>query len=178
MANRIPITAEYVRSRLDYDSETGIFVWRAINAVTRHEKIWNSKYAGTVAGAIDTKGRRQIKIDRVAYTASRLAWLIVKGVWPTLEIDHRNRTRDDNRFDNLREATSSQNSANMKTPVTNTSGYRGVEHLNSGSWRASINVRGQRKRLGCFRDLIDAAKAYDAAAAKFHGDFATLNFPP
>jgi hypothetical protein len=44
-------------------------------------------------------------------------------------------------------------------------------------WRARIRVNGKRISLGLFKDEIEAAKAYDRAARKYHGEFASLNFP-
>ena len=44
-------------------------------------------------------------------------------------------------------------------------------------WGAGLQVRGVPKHLGYFVHEIDAARAYDAAARKYHGPFANLNFP-
>ena len=171
MATVTHITASYLRSRIDYDPETGVFTWKERPVRCRNDKVWNAKYAGRTAGATDTKGHIQIKIDRKAYFAHRLAWFLQYGQWPDGEIDHKNRIRDDNRLINLRSATSAQNSANMKTPETNTSGVRGVRWQQYG-WRAQISVRGKKIHLGMFDTKEAASEAYRAAADKFHGEFA------
>ena len=43
-------------------------------------------------------------------------------------------------------------------------------------WRAAIRENGRSRHIGCFEDEVEAAKAYDKAAEKYHGEFATLNF--
>ncbi len=91
-------------------------------------------------------------------------------------VDHINHNGLDNRKANLRPATFAQNawSARRRRP----SGYRGVSFdKRRRLWRATISYCGKSKHLGHFKDKVKAAKAYDKAARKYHGDFATLNFP-
>ena len=91
------------------------------------------------------------------------------------EGDHKNHDTLDNRRENLRKATRSENARNMRIS-TNTSGYRGVcWHQNR--WVAMIKIHQKPIYLGRFRSKEDAARAYDAAAKIHHGEFATLNFP-
>lgn len=91
-------------------------------------------------------------------------------------VDHKNGNRNDNRKENLRIATFSQNGYNSNKPSNNTSGYKGV-HWNKSmnAWQARIQVDGKRYNLGYFNDKIDAAKAYNEAAIIYHGEFAKLN---
>lgn len=93
------------------------------------------------------------------------------------KVDHKNRDRRDNRRDNLRYVTDSQNARNSSTPTNNTSGYRGVSWNTKGNWGVQIRVDTKIIRLGTFIDKEVAARAYDAAAIKYHGEFAVLNFP-
>jgi len=96
-----------------------------------------------------------------------------------LFVDHRNGHSLDNRKDNLRLSTPSQNSCNSRRDKSNTySQYRGVSFSKrKGKWFAAIRANGKKLWLGYFDSELAAAKAYDRAARKYHGQFATLNFP-
>ncbi|MGA2323997.1 MAG: HNH endonuclease [Sedimentisphaerales bacterium] len=95
-----------------------------------------------------------------------------------LVVDHINGESLDNRRANLRLATQSQNSCNKRKRKNTSSQFRGVSFYKpQGVWNAYINVAGKRIQLGYFDSEIEAAKAYDAAARKYHGEFARLNFP-
>jgi hypothetical protein len=89
-------------------------------------------------------------------------------------VDHINRNGLDCRKENLRIATNSQNNMNRGMFKNNTSGYRGV-HRKGNMWRAMIYVSGKQIRLGTFKNIKDAASAYNAAAIQYHGEFASLN---
>lgn len=93
------------------------------------------------------------------------------------EVDHINGDKLDNRRVNLRLVTHSQNICNRPTQSNNTSGYRGVYwHRKLEKWGAQIKVDGRQNYLGVHLTLEDAARAYDAAACRFFGEFARPNF--
>jgi len=84
----------------------------------------------------------------------------------------------DNRRENLRVASRTQNLGNQRKQAGKTNPFKGVWwHEVSGKWRASIQVNGKQKHLGMFVDPVDAALAYDTAARSHFGAFAHANFP-
>ncbi len=94
-------------------------------------------------------------------------------------IDHKNHNAMDNRKANLRPATCSQNLCNRKKRSgSKYTKYKGVSwHKYNRKWAARIGIDKKEIYLGNFDNEIDAAKAYDEAARKYHGEFACLNFP-
>jgi len=96
-----------------------------------------------------------------------------------LVIDHINYNGLDNRKANLRLATRRQNSLHIiRTMNPGSSKYKGVSwREDRKKWSVKIMADGKTIHLGCYKDEIKAAKAYDKAAKKYHGQFASLNFP-
>ncbi len=93
-----------------------------------------------------------------------------------LETDHINRNALDNQKHNLRSATRTQNECNKPAKLNKSSKYKGVGWMKiDNKWRAHIKIGKSRKYLGYFENEIDAAKAYNEAAIKLHGEFACLN---
>lgn len=94
------------------------------------------------------------------------------------KIDHINGNRLDNRKENLRLCTTSENNRNVKiSRKNNKTGYKGVSlEKGDGKYRSCIKVNGKTIHLGRFPDVVSAAKAYDEAANKYFGDFARTNF--
>jgi hypothetical protein len=93
-----------------------------------------------------------------------------------MQTDHRNGNGLDNKRKNLRAATHGENIRNRGKTKRNTSGFKGVYRIKgSKKWRAAFYDK-KYIHLGCFEDKASAAKAYDNAAKKLHGEFANLNF--
>ena len=93
-----------------------------------------------------------------------------------METDHINGNGIDNRRENLRICTGSENRRNKKRNRKNISGYKGVcFYKRDKNWRVQIDVRKQHIFLGYFDTAEEAARVYDDAAKKYHGEFANLN---
>jgi hypothetical protein len=164
-------TCDAVRSVLHYDPETGVFT----NKIDRNPRA----PAGSIAGYTNTIGYTVIQIGGRKLHAHRLAWLYMTGEWPKCEIDHINRVRSDNRFTNLRQATSTQNKHNTTDRITNTSGHRGVTwHKHRNKWQAQISVAGTHHYLGMFDNIEDAVAARENAVALFHDYAKTVKEQP
>lgn len=91
-------------------------------------------------------------------------------------VDHINGDRLDNRRDNLRLGTISQNNANRRHYATSDAPFKGLS-WNRGKWQVRIGVNGKRIYLGRFESPTTAALMYDAAARHFYPDFHRCNFP-
>lgn len=106
----------------------------------------------------------------------RMVFLYHHGYLPKV-VDHIDRNKLNNKIENLRESTLSQNRANSKLTSKNTSGYKGVSKMRN-KWRVQIEYCGKTHRLGCFECPIVAALAYDKKALELFGEFANTNFKP
>ena len=135
--------------------------------------------AGSIAGTTRKDGYCRINIDGRLYYAHRIVWKMHYGEEPPKYIDHVDGDPSNNRPDNLREATQSQNQVNAKKNMrSNTSGLRGVYWDDQrDKWHAGIMVDYCRFHLGRFDDPIVAAMVFDRAAlaiAEWRG-YATTN---
>ncbi len=150
------ITHQEALDTYDYNPVTGVF--------HRHMKSGKFKESGTTSG----HGYLQITFNGGLYYAHRLAWFYIHGEWPSAEIDHINRVKDDNRLSNLRSVTKTENLKNMPKFKNNTSGVTGVHWSKlSGKWSAYIQLEGKRMHLGFFTDKSDAIAARKAAEIKY-----------
>ncbi|HMG65040.1 MAG TPA: hypothetical protein VK599_19005 [Streptosporangiaceae bacterium] len=91
--------------------------------------------------------------------------------------DHINHDGLDNRRENLRMASKSQNAQNSRPRLNVSSPYKGVSwSVRDGSWSADIVLNGRQRHLGLFSSELAAAYAYDAASRELFGEFACPNF--
>ena len=147
---------------LDYDPINGIFLDGVLPTVLS-EPSHVSDMCGSVTGLI-------IAIRYI----QRIDWreLYIHGESSPLEIDHIDRDKSNNRINNLRSATRSQNKANEGSRKNNKLGVKGVCLDNRGKYRTTINVNGKANFLGRFDTLEKAAEAYRTAAISYFGEFA------
>ncbi len=126
--------------------------------------------------------------ERGEYYLHNLVWekmnatILPKGFL----VDHINQDKLDNRRENLRLASRSDNEANKRKRRTQSGGkttsqYKGVTKMSDGlrskPWRATITFEHKQTALGTFEHEIDAARAYDKAALEIYGEFSFINFP-
>ena len=174
MIEKSVLTAEYVRSILSYDEETGLFTWK----VNRRKVRCAGKRAGSYS-----KGYIKISIHERGHFAHRLAWLVMTGSFPEGDIDHIDGNRSNNRWANLREASASQNLMNMHTSNRSVIGLRGLSFRTNKSGteciRAVVEVGSSRfekrfhiKKLGIMVATRDAAIWATATREELHGEFA------
>lgn len=95
-----------------------------------------------------------------------------------MESDHEDGKGLNNRKYNLRVCTHAQNMSNQKARVDGVSKYKGVYwKKDRNKWGVKIVANYKQMHVGYFTDEIKAAKAYDAKALEFFGEFARINFP-
>lgn len=132
----------------------------------------NRVKTGDIAGTLTTNGYIAITISAKIYYAHRLIFLYHHGYLPK-EIDHRDENKSNNRIENLRECTRSQNTFNTKLMSTNTSGHKGVGWIKRDKmWEAKIRVNGKIIFLGYFDDKEVAAQVVKIERIKLHKEFA------
>jgi len=165
------LSADYLHECFEYIHETGELFWRKRPA--KHFKArpgsFNTRWAGRLAGSINGNGYYWVEINGTAYAVHRIIWAMHFGQWPEKQIDHINRNRIDNRLQNLRLVTATENCRNKSRSSANTSGVKGVcWDRASGKWLAQIKVDMKNKNLGRYANLEDARAAREAAE-RIHG---------
>jgi|SRR5450631_139685 len=169
------LTQEYLKECVDYNRDTGIFIWlhrpECHFKNKRSFKQRNAARTGKQTGSFDGKGYYTISIDNKSYLSHRLAWLYEYGKFPENDIDHVDGNRLNNRISNLREATRLQNMQNQRAPRGNnkTTNLLGVSLIpSSGKFRARVTVAGKTLFSGCYKTKEEAAIAYTDAKRRFH----------
>lgn len=176
---REEITLEMVRECFDY--KDGFLYWK----VDQAKNVKKGSLAGHLKKYSD--GRRVLMFYGRDYYASRMIFFWHNGYWPHI-VDHADRNPLNDRIENLREATRSQNNCNKNSKPRSSSKYLGVSlHITTTKifsekfnevrtytrmgWRVKI----KDIYIGYFKTQEEAALAYNKAAVKYHGEFANLN---
>lgn len=155
------ITQIELLKRLHYNPDTGVFTWKTRDGSVK---------IGSVAGTRHRTGYIHIAINGKDYKAHRLAWLYVYDYFPSNDIDHINRVKNDNRISNLREATRSQNCVNS---TQRKDGLKWAYfNAKTKRWVAKIKVKQRIIHLGTFDTEIEAYKTAYRKILELYGDFA------
>lgn len=158
------LTQARLKELFAYNPETGDFV------VAKNRK-GSAKKVGAILGSKTKAGYLEADIDGKRYLLHRLAYLYMTGEFPKNYIDHCNRNKMDNRWENLREATQQENMQNDIKPRSHGSlQCRGVYKYGE-RFRAKIVCNKKQIHLGTFETLKEASNAYLLAKSKFHPMF-------
>lgn len=144
-----------------FDYRDGVLYWKENTKNNAIKK-------GTKAGHFcNTHKYCHIRIKSIKYRLHRIIWKMLKGYDPK-ELDHINRVKHDNRIENLREVTGSQNLYN-KGPSKNTaSGVKGVSFdTSTKKWRVRIYVEKKEMHFGFYSDFELACLVVAEAKAKY-----------
>lgn len=140
----------------------------------REGELWH-KDSDLRATSNPKQGYKQVRVMGQKLPAHRMIYLLLTGTLPAL-LDHANRIRTDNRIENLREASHSQNSVNSSR-VNRATGLRGVAFCKRRNrYYAQVTCNGLRQSWGYFETGLEAAEVYDQKAVELFGEFAVTNF--
>jgi hypothetical protein len=165
----IPFSHQYLKSILDYDPTSGQMVWRqdrrGKNGMIR---------AGQSAGCVRA-GYVFIGIDRSNYSRAALAWFWMTKDWPIKTVDHISGDRVDDRWENLRLASRTENNRNKAVRSDNKSGVTGVSwDSNRKKWAARIKHDDKYHALGRYDCIAAAIIARQQAEIELFGEFSPL----
>lgn len=153
------INADYVRSILRYDPETGLIHWLTTGT---------GRKPSLIAGSRQASGYWVTGIKNRIYKNHQLALLLATGRWPEHDVDHINGVKEDNRLCNLREVDHQINTQNrLKAHSNNVSGLLGA-HKRKQRFIARILVNGTPHYLGTYQTAEEAHEAYINAKRSLH----------
>jgi hypothetical protein len=139
-----------------------------------YNKVFRSSHAvaGKRSATSHPKGYLKITIKNQAYLEHRIVFYMVHGYCPET-VDHINGDKTDNRIENLRAATYSENQCNVPLASNNVSGHKGVTfYKRMNKWRAQIAFNKVVKHLGYFDTKELAAEFVELARNMLHNNFA------
>jgi len=141
-----------LEKRFKYHADTGILLWKS------------GRCAGKEAGWINKEGYRKVRLDRANVSAHRIIWVLMTG--ECIEgktVDHKDRNRSNNCWDNLRLATREEQQFNKIT--------KGFQKIGK-KFRARIRIKGKDIHLGMFDTEQEARDVYIKKCAELRGNFA------
>ena len=160
------LTQARVKELFEY-REDGNLYWKI--------KPSRSTNIGDIAGWNNGGGYKKVRVNKKPEFVHRLIFLYHHG-WLPKFVDHEDVDPCNNRISNLRSATRADNARNKSKQQNNTTGYTGVFfRKDSNKFRAIIGMHGKLVHLGTYKTAKEAAFAYNEAAIRLHGEFASLN---
>lgn len=169
------ISQTTLKQIFDYDAVQGVLIWRSADETVlfigpKHASEKAGKVVGTIA-KIKGGDRRQVMYKRKGYMHSRLVWVWHYGQIPDGKlIDHINRNSLDDRIENLRLASKSEN-------CRNNCGRGYFWNTSASKWQVKVGANGKSHSGGYFHSEIEAAKAANLLKKRLHGEFASSHEP-
>ena len=162
---------EELKEYLDYNPDTGIIIWKK----TTTARIKIGQEAGCVSASKCTT-YRTITSKGIKYKTHRIAYYMYHGIDPkNNDIDHEDGNGLNNKINNLRLATRSDNCKNRSMNENNTSGVTGVTWVKQAQkWRARIMIDYKSIVLGSYINKEDAIQTRIEAEKKYFGEFRRL----
>ena len=158
------LTQEYLKEILEYNPETGMFIWK----IEKARRVATNDIAGTKWKNHNGTSYLHISIDYNKYRAHRLAWLYMTGEFPVNQVDHKDGNGLNNKWDNIRSVSQSENMKNLPLRKDNKSGVCGVSFDKEfGKWVAYISANNKIIKIGRFKDIWDAICARKSAEYKY-----------
>jgi hypothetical protein len=157
-----------------FDYQDGVLIWKMRTSKHTNDARFNTRCAGKAAGCKKTStGYINIRLNNAIYLAHRLVYVYHHGdCLDGKNIDHIDGNRTNNRIENLRVATTKENTQNRGKQKNNTTGFKGVTyHHKDRKYQAQIHSNGKMLFLGYYDTPELASAAYVIAAQKEHGDF-------
>lgn len=159
------LTKEYLHQVFEYRDGHLYFKKQTGNRIKIGEK----------AGSLTSAGYFCTTIYKKPYLIHRLIYMMFNG-FITDQIDHIDGNKQNNKIENLRLASNTQNQHNAKMRKDNNSGFKGVYWQKStNKWAVSVSVNKKRLYFGCFKDIELAELVAIEARDKYHGKFARHN---
>lgn len=154
------ITQSELKDMFDYDYENGFLIRKTFRNGCPYNRPCGNKPTCNGYGYVDINGKM--------FYSHQVIWLFVKGTY-ALELDHIDRNRINNRIENLREVSRSENNHNHPLQKNNSSGFPGV-HWNkkANKYHVRIKVNNKNKHIGYYLNLDEAIHAAKLAKIKYH----------
>ena len=146
-----------------FECKDGVLHWK--------NRAPNLLHYGTIAGHLDNCGYMRTKIKGKFYLNHRLIFLMHHGYFPEI-VDHIDGNKINNKIENLRKATKSENCLNKKVRIDSCLKIKNVRwYKSSKKWAVAITINKKRKHIGYFKDLELAELVAQEATNKFYGEF-------
>jgi|TARA_R110002074_G_scaffold385163_1_gene566161 hypothetical protein len=162
-----PKVLEYVHSRFQYDSDLG----RLISKIDSGNGIYRHKKGEIIKGEITTAGYRRIAFGKYKMREHRLIYLMCHGFLPAM-LDHVDGDKLNNKIENLRACSNSQNQFNSKVPRNNTTGFKGILfNKKENRYFGRVRVSGKQYNTKRTKSLTEAVLLLRNLRENLHGEY-------